>query len=275
MRASRIDLDRVTAAIEEAARDEILPHFRRLAAEAVFSKESRWDPQDVVTAVDRAVELRLEAALRSILPEAPLVGEEAADADPALLDLLQQPGPVWVLDPLDGTRNYVAGNPCFGVMAALVVDGVTRASWIHLPVYGRTYVAEAGSGARQNGVPLRALVAPPDGPLRGTILTRFMPPGMRESVERRATRCEILPIAGGACWDYPAVAAGEKGFVLYYRLLPWDHAPGALILTEAGGVVRHPDGTPYRPTDLAAPTLMAADEASWRRANEVFFSDPG
>jgi fructose-1,6-bisphosphatase/inositol monophosphatase family enzyme len=98
-----------------------------------------------------------------------------------------------------------------------------------------------------------------------------MPPELRDAVESRAAACAQISVVGAACRDYCAVATGEKAFLLYYRLLPWDHAPGALILTEAGGVVRHPDGAPYRPTDRAAPTLGAADESLWQRMRAVLF----
>lgn len=266
-----IELDRVTAVIEAVAREELLPRFGRLASSDLFAKDSPGDAEDIVTAADHAVERRLNLALRSLLPGAPVIGEEAAHADPSLLALLGRTGPVWLVDPLDGTRNFVAGDERFGVMVALLWDGETRAAWIHLPVAGRTVVAEAGSGATVNGAPLR--VPPPvaERALSGTLYTRFMPPELRAAVERRASGCWPVALTGAACQEYPAVAEGAKSFVLYYRLLPWDHAPGALVVTEAGGVVRHPDGTSYRPTDQAAPTLVAASEACWQQARRQLF----
>jgi len=74
-----------------------------------------------------------------------------------------------------------------------------------------------------------------------------------------------------AAHEYAEVAQGRKDYAVYFRLLPWDHAPGALIVREAGGVVRHPDGTEYDVFDGVQPTLVAPTEAIWHRACEELF----
>jgi fructose-1,6-bisphosphatase/inositol monophosphatase family enzyme len=101
---------------------------------------------DVVTVADREAELFLGEGLTKILPEAALVGEEAAHADPALLDRLGD-ALCWIVDPLDGTNNFAAGKPPFGVMVALAEAGETVAGWIYDPLSGRLCHAHRGEGA--------------------------------------------------------------------------------------------------------------------------------
>jgi fructose-1,6-bisphosphatase/inositol monophosphatase family enzyme len=77
-----------------------------------------------------------------------------------------------------------------------------------------------------------------------------------------------------AAHEYTQVALGLKDYTHYYRLLPWDHAPGALLVREAGGVVRHPDGRDYDVADRAESTLAAPDEPTWQRARRDLFGPP-
>jgi fructose-1,6-bisphosphatase/inositol monophosphatase family enzyme len=243
-------VDAVTELLAEVVADEVLPRFRRLRASDVTAKATPGDPHDIVTVVDRVVERRLERALTALLPGSVVVGEEAVHADPRRLGALLGPDPVWLVDPLDGTKNFARGDDTFGVMIAFAQSGVTQAAWISLPARGETFVAvkEAGTyaGGRRVQVPATSKATrEPD----GTCYTGFMHNDLAEFVQRR------LPGAckggvGAAAIEYTGVARGEKDFVLYHRLLPWDHAPGALVLTEAGGRVEFLDGAPY---EMGAP----------------------
>ncbi len=123
-----IDVDAVGRAMGEAHRLAIAPHFRSLAADDVEEKEAG----EVVTVADRAAERVLGPLLREVI-DAPVLGEEAAAADPSLLDLVGAPGPLWLLDPIDGTANFAVGSPTYAVMVALLRDGETEAAWILQP----------------------------------------------------------------------------------------------------------------------------------------------
>src|SRR3546814_8953683 len=92
---------------------------------------------DLVTVVDVAVEKRLTARLTDLLPGSLVVGEEAVHAEPALMDQLASDAPVWILDPIDGTRNFAHGCPVFAIMVALAQGGESIAGWILDPVSGR------------------------------------------------------------------------------------------------------------------------------------------
>jgi fructose-1,6-bisphosphatase/inositol monophosphatase family enzyme len=259
-------IDDVTEILREAAATAILPRFGTLAAGEVSEKT----PGELVTVADREAEALISHRLRELL-DAPVVGEEATAADPTLPRALTESPAAWVVDPIDGTGNFVAGRPEFAVMAALVRDGETIAAWILRPVDGTAYVAERGSGAWRDGTRLLRSPAPATAAeLHGDVLTRFLDGPARARVTAAAPRFASLG-RGASCAgvDYPRVIEGERDFVLYQRILPWDHAPGTLLLEEAGGHARHLDGSPYRPGENRTGLLAAADPNSWERVRAL------
>jgi fructose-1,6-bisphosphatase/inositol monophosphatase family enzyme len=258
--AALMRIDDVTSILREVAETVILPRFRTLGADEVTEKS----PGELVTVADREAEELITPRLRG-LRDVPVVGEEAAAADPGLIDALRSAPAAWLVDPLDGTSNFVDGHTEFAVMAALVEAGEPVASWIVQPVTGRVYVAEHGSGAWRDGERVRRAPAPAEpAHIRGAALTRFLSPDDRAYVEAAGDRFAALgPGASCAGVDYPRLVDGEQDFVLFHRTLPWDHAPGTLLLREAGGLARRPDGRPYRPADDGLGLLNAADPACW------------
>jgi fructose-1,6-bisphosphatase/inositol monophosphatase family enzyme len=225
-----------------------------------------------VTAADLGVERVLAPELAALLPGSVVVAEEAAAADPALIDALASDRPVWLLDPLDGTRNFAAGRETFGSMLALALRGEPRLAWIHLPVRDDLYVAEAGAGAFLGG---RRIAAAAEGAGAGprivaSIYDRFMPGSLRAAVEARAAATmTVVPAPGSACIEYTDLARGAKDAVVYHRLLPWDHAAGVLIVTEAGGAARHADGRRYRATDATGPLLVVRRAGQWEEVRRL------
>ena len=254
------DIDVVTNIVDEIAQVAILPRFRRLGLEDVECKSTATDPDDIVTAVDRDVEERLTRALAALTPSAPVVGEEAVHARPELLNVRASDGPFWLVDPIDGTRNFARGDDGFGVMVAWVVGGHARAAWILLPARGQTFVAEAGSGAFLNGARTTVPLPTTEGLPRGALLVRYMPDSLGETVTRamRGHFHEVGP-SGCAAVEYTDILGGKTDFAVYYRLLPWDHAAPALILVEGGGRVEHLDGTRYSARSENQPTVVARD----------------
>jgi fructose-1,6-bisphosphatase/inositol monophosphatase family enzyme len=264
-----IESDIVERILRDTAQAEILPRFRALQDHEVREK----GPGDLVTVADEATEAALHRRLSDLLPGSVVVGEEAAAKDAAVFDLLEGVEPVWVIDPVDGTGNFARGRETFAVMVALVRGGETRQAWIYLPVIDAMLRAEAGSGAELDGQALR-LAEPADptpAQLRGTLHAgAFATPEMARRIERRRGRVgqvRSLSCAGG---EYLRLARGEIDFSLFTKLMPWDHAPGTLIVTEAGGQARLLDGTPYRPTVRRGDgLLMAPDPASWHALYET------
>lgn len=264
-------IDQVSELLREVAALEILPRFRELT-EGDIEEKSKGD---FVTIADRNAELWLVPRLIEIVPGSRVLGEEATAASPELLSIVEDASPYWTVDPVDGTGNFVAGRETFGVMVSLVEAGQVRQAWIYLPVVDALAVAEEGAGAfwHANGAVERISTgrSPQDvSELRGAFNVRFMEETWRDRVELFADR---VPRKSGylcSAWDYTDLARGRQDLVTYHRMMPWDHAPGSLILKEAGGVLRNlNDGEEYRPSTLGAPHLAARDQESWERFAEA------
>jgi fructose-1,6-bisphosphatase/inositol monophosphatase family enzyme len=262
-------IERVEEIVRDVASRMIMPSFRRLAQHEVCEKA----PGEIVTTVDRKVEARLTRELEALLPGSRVVGEEAASADLSLLRALSD-GDVWLVDPLDGTGNFAAGLGPFACMIALLREGETVCSWMFDPLGSHMAFAEQGAGAFMDGERVRtSAVSPGTSRLRGAVLTRFLPAALSHSVLRRSlSLAEVLSGTGCAGSEYPAVVRGAPHFALYWRTLPWDHAPGALFLTEAGGCVGRVDGSAYRPWDGRCGLLAASNPAIWHEAHRALLA---
>jgi len=266
------DIDRVTRLIEEAAAAEIMPRFRRLAAGDVREK----GPGDLVTVADEAVEARLTPLLTSLVPGSMVVGEEAAAADPNLLNRLLDDRPVWIIDPVDGTSNFAEGRPAFAVMVALARGTQLLAAWIHDPVKPCTAVAAAGEGAWLGGQRLTVAAAPTNpGDMAGVLLSGFF--GSRElgrRVDARRNCVRALRSVRCAGIEYLRLASGEMHFSLFTKLMPWDHAPGVLLHREAGGYASYVEGGAYEPAAIErSGLLLAPDPESWRQLHALLLGD--
>jgi fructose-1,6-bisphosphatase/inositol monophosphatase family enzyme len=253
--------EQVAALLRRVARDIVLPNFRNLSADQVSEKA----PGDLVTVADQQSEAALTEALAELLPGARVIGEEAVATDPSLLDGLDH-GLVWLVDPIDGTSNYAEGIEPFAIMVALLADGVTQAGWILDPVNDRLCHAQLGQGAFVDGAPVSAH-GTGETPPRAALALRYMPAELRDDYARRIpgrlTETEIPRCAGA---QYPQLVLGNTDIALFWRMLPWDHAAGALFLTEAGGRIAHYDGTPYRPGQKGRGLIAAATPALWDEA---------
>ena len=250
--------------MREAMARAILPRYRALAAHEVTAKAA----DDVVTVADHDSEAILADRLARLLPEAALVGEEAAHADPAVLDRLGN-GLCWIVDPLDGTNNFAAGKAPFGVLVALADAGETLGGWLLDGLTGRLCHALRGSGAFMNGQPVRARISGERPPVAAISLL-FMDPAHRAAVQAHiAPHYRLVDIPRCAAEQYPRLALGQNDVSLFERTLPWDHAAGVLFLNEAGGMAARPDGSPYRVDDHTRPGLIgAASPALWAELAE-------
>jgi fructose-1,6-bisphosphatase/inositol monophosphatase family enzyme len=256
-----VDTEAVLRLLQDVAEEVVDPRFRALSAAEIQEK----GPGDLVTAADREAEEQITAALRAAYPDAVILGEEAYAGRPALMAEFWDADHAFTVDPVDGTKNFVHGSPDHAVMVGEVKGGETVRAWIWQPQHQAAYVAELGGGAWCNGERVVRPPTPPRSRWRGVTSRR------RWVGRPLATDLRPLELTWVSCGiDYPQLARGGADYVVYGRANPWDHVPGGLILTEAGGFLGTGSATAYRPTDDhevdgAAPRVLvaAADRATY------------
>ena len=198
---------------------------------------------DLVTETDRACEAAVREVLARHTPDIPVLGEEQGGAWDAATR--------WVVDPLDGTTNFVHGFPWFCVSVGLEVDGMPEVGVVLDPLRDDLFAARRGAGATCNGAPLRvsevrslqhALVA------TGFAYDRQSRPEFYLSrVEVVMRQAQGIRRAGAAALDLARVAAGQLDAYWEFGLQPWNVAAGRLLVQEAGGRVTSHDGGPLDP----------------------------
>jgi fructose-1,6-bisphosphatase/inositol monophosphatase family enzyme len=255
------DSGRVSALIAEISEKEIAARYRKLDPSAIRTKDG---PNDLVTIVDEATEKALRSALLDLTPGAAFIGEEAAAADPAIADRIADEGRCWIVDPLDGTRNYVNGVDEFGTIVAYVENGVTTAGWIYAVPMKAVAVAVRGEGVTWKGVPVSAkgqIAALPTG-LRST---GWLAPEWRTKIVENLKKNTSSRSGHCSAYAYLKLLQGEVDFTLSSRIHAWDHAAGALMLEELGGETRWLDsGSPYSPQQSDdRPLLATAPGRDW------------
>ena len=234
-------LDREMLALLRSVTDSIiLPRFRNLADGDIVDKGGN----DPVTVADREAEAMLFEGLAKLNSGIGFVGEEIVHADPKVADLMD--GACWIVDPIDGTRNYAAGRGPFGIIVALADRGEAQSGWIYDCLSGRFLAAHRGEGAFLDGETFAARETGEDPPIAAISLL-FVDPDKRERMAREIspfyTTCDIPWCAAE---QYPRLGIGTNDVALFERTLAWDHAAGTLWLNEAGGKAARPDGSPYR-----------------------------
>jgi fructose-1,6-bisphosphatase/inositol monophosphatase family enzyme len=260
-----VDPEKVAAVIAEIAEEEIMSRFGALAAEDISTKSG---PQDFVTAADHAAEARLEKALGGLYPGAAFVGEERAAADPALVSRLdRESGAFWIVDPLDGTRNFVQGLHEFATIVALVENGEIRQGWIYAIPDKRFAIGSKGDGAQWDGAPLRP-VAPAEGLMTGYRAMNSMAPEWKDRIAPALKTEFKTERARCSAYAYIHLARGDHDFAVYSRVNPWDHAAGVLMLRELGGRASYmDDDSPYAPRlTIGRPLLVSANRDTWAQA---------
>lgn len=243
----------VHAVMRLAAERAILPRYRQLADHEVSEKAT----DDMVTVADTESEALLAEGLARLLPEAAIVGEEAAHETPALLERLGD-SLCWIIDPLDGTNNFAKGNRPFGILVALAEAGEAIGGWIYDPLTERFCSAQKGKGAQINGETIIARSSGQQPPV-AAISTLFLDPERRAQMQQRIMpHYTVVDIPRCAAEQYPRIVLGQNDVSIFERTLAWDHAAGVLFLNEAGGKAARPDGRVYRVDEAHLPGLIGA-----------------
>jgi myo-inositol-1(or 4)-monophosphatase len=252
----RIAEDLVTEAAEHLSGLPRPWDERGIAPAGVATKST---PTDVVTASDHALESFIRERLAALRPGDAVVGEEHGST-------AGESRTVWLVDPIDGTVNFLYGMPWYAISVAAVRDGSSVAGAVIEPATGRLWSAAVGAGATCDGRPLRVSGAT-------DLSLSLLGTGFSYRAERRVRQVRMiggmLPHvrdvrrAGSASLDLCAVAAGWADAYLEHGCNWWDWAAAALIAQEAGALVRTPGPTGSVPPDdgLGADALFAASPA--------------
>lgn len=261
-------MDSLIPAVEELLRNvaeqEVMSRFGRMSEGDVRHKGKHGD---LVTAADLEAENRIREGLLRLMPDSTVIGEEGCYKTPEILQKLSAKGPVWVVDPVDGTRNFAHGKPCFAVMCALIEDGEARLGWILDPISGACATVEKGQGAYVSGQQMN--VKSPSDPERwiGSIGERIQARLKKRTAEGEHGLPGHYVRYHCVGREYMDLALGKIHFALYGgKMMPWDHAAGTLLVTEAGGFARTIGvKSPYSPIDHGhgERLLIAPDEATF------------
>lgn len=264
-----VDRFAVDSVIRDVAATEIIANFNALDKNGISTKSG---PRDFVTVVDVRAEKALTRGLQRLLPGAMVVGEEAVHADRSTLDHLVGLNPVWIIDPLDGTGNYIEGKPEFAVIVALMVEGFIVAGWIYDPLTDKMTWAVKGQGAWREKDRLKAGSMPPFNEAIGRMAPRFYKRQLKEHIEGKAGNFKAMESAACAAHDFLALLEGRAHFASFRGNRPWDVGAGQFIWQEAGGYAQHINSLPYRPGQgMGTPLLLAPDATSWKKLREMLF----
>lgn len=260
-RSGRSALEVACGLAEEAGR-MALKAFRQPQK---ITMKGRGNP---LTETDLACERYIIDALAKDFPDCRVLSEETA-ADTSI------DGLVWVVDPIDGTKNFASGIPFFCCNIALCLDGEPLVAATHDPNQGETFSAQRNAGAFVNGQPIRAST-------RSKVGDSVVGLDLGYDDERGRSQLQLavdlfpgmqsLRIPGSAALGIAYAACGRFDVFMHRFLYPWDIAAGILLVREAGGTITEFDGSPVRITSqtvLAGGTQVHAEFLAWDRARQA------
>jgi len=240
----------VATLVVNVAREELLPRFRHVS----FSRKA---DDSLLTEADVAMQQCLAREFSQHWPHLAFLGEEMPEEQQQRI-LANDAQGVWIVDPLDGTRNFASGLPFFSVSVALLLKGEIVLGVVYDPVRDECFTAVKGKGAQCNGIPLPRVVLPHE--LRQTItlidFKRLAPPLAARLVTERpfSSQRSFGSVAIDWCW----MAAGRCHTYLHGAQRLWDYAAGILIFAEAGGTAVTLQGEPVFNGTLAPRSAVAA-----------------
>jgi len=248
----------LSALVVAAAQQELLPRFRQVS----FSRKA---DDSLLTEADLAMQQRLAREFKHHWPHIAFLGEEMTPEQQQQV-LADDAQGVWIVDPLDGTRNFASGLPFFSVSVALLLKGELVLGVVYDPVRDECFTAVKGKGAQCNGEPLQHVSFPHD--LHQTITLIDFKRLSRELATRIVTERPFSSQRsfGSVAIDWCWLAAGRCHTYLHGAQRLWDYAAGVLIYAEAGGLAVTLQGEPLYNGTLAPRSAVAA-------LNEKLFHD--
>lgn len=271
MPLKEIEIENLIHAVRDISKKEILPRFRQLNKDEIFMKSGTTD---LVTVADRLAELALAKAIKNILPHAIFIGEEAVSLDPSVLHNIADADLCVIVDPIDGTGNFAAGIPVFGVILAVIEKGETIFGLLYDPIMDDWVISRKGEGtwyASDKNAPIQQFT-------RNTTsieTSSGMIPLSLYSLEKRLETVTDLASVGQlvslccSCHEYRLITSGQSDFFISHSLNPWDHAAGQLALKEAGGWSYVMTIGDYSPRLLQGQIVAASKESIGSKVMEL------
>ncbi|MDO5686137.1 MAG: inositol monophosphatase family protein [Neisseria sp.] len=262
------ELNRLQELMRDVARHEVMPRFLRVGS-------SKKADGSLFTEADLASQRALEEGLRKII-DCPVLGEEMSDAEHRRLWAENRDG-LWVVDPIDGTTNFVSGMPHFAVSVAFVQNGRSTLAAIFNPIADEMFSAVRGGGAflNQTALPLRRTVRPLCEAV-AAVEVKYLRSGTLAGRMQNLSPCGSQRNMGCSTLDWCYLAAGRFDVYVHGGQKLWDYAAGALIFEEAGGALATLEGDDFwsgqhvfKRSAIAAlqPELFSA-WLKWIRANQ-------
>ncbi|MDK2786502.1 MAG: monophosphatase [Thermotoga sp.] len=218
-----IELDRLDFSIKLLRR---VGHFLMLHWGKVDSVEKKTGFKDIVTEIDKKAQEMIVEEIRKVFPDENIIAEEGISENGKKL---------WIIDPIDGTINFVHGLPNFSISIAYVENGEVKMGVVHAPALNETLYAEERGGAFLNGERIRASRNASLEECVGSTGSYVDFTGkFIEKMEKKTRRVRIL---GSAALNACYVGAGRVDFFVTWRINPWDIAAGLIVVKEAGGTV--------------------------------------
>ena len=270
-------MKKVVAVIQETAAEIVLPRFKALTTEQIKEKSG---PGDLVTIADIEAEEKLSKAFKQFVIGSEVVGEEVTSKKPDTIHLLSSAPLVWVIDPIDGTKNFTKGNHLFCIMVCLVRFGTPVLAVIFDPLNDRYIAAEEGSGSwlhkttDSSAEKLKVAEAVKLDQMSGFLsLGGFRDRPTRDKMRSLADQVfKSYNNLGCTGHEYVQLVMDDKHFTINYRTFPWDHLPGSLIHSEAGGYQASFYGDKYNPTKITRGLISVPSELVWKEIQEKFLS---
>lgn len=246
-RINEIDQQWVGKLLRTSAERFVLPRFHTVVS-------SRKPDGSIVTSADIDSQNFLQDMLAARYPDIPLLGEEMPRAEQQ--SLLENSDALWCLDPLDGTSNFAAGVPVFGVSLALLEKGHSVMGWIYDPVRAELFSAVQGKGAKIDGAMLHTREAPTLKHCVGVVDYKRLDRNLAlRIIDERPFHSQRN--FGSSVLEWCWLAAGRYHFYLHGAQQLWDRAAGALILQEAGGQISQFNGQALQEKDLKPRSVLA------------------
>jgi myo-inositol-1(or 4)-monophosphatase len=253
-----VGLTYLDIAVKAARRSGELIREKAYQTKRVKQKTSA---SDLVTEVDQRSEEIIQDIILRHFPDHAILGEEGVAAgDKTVTEVWEESRQheyVWIVDPIDGTNNFVHGFPFFCVSIALAKNGEVITGVVYDPMRDELFTAEKGKGAYLNGQPIR--VSGEDSLAESMMATGFSHASMEDhlrSLMQMASRFRSIRNGGAAALHLAYIAAGRLTGYWELGLNPWDLAAGVLLVKEAGGEVTDTLGQPF---DLTVRNMLATN----------------